>query len=284
MLLHSWSVYPCSSSSSLKLGLGSLQNLLIGFKNPKRSYISTRPRAQFSQEIAQLVQNKVLIAAGASAAIGQLSKPFTSVLLYGRDFDLKAVIRAGGFPSTHSSAVVATATCLGLERGLSDSIFGLTIVYAGLIMYDAQGVRREVGIHAKTLNKVLQAKPEANNINDNIPTRQTDTIDYFQSGILESRGPKLSKEGRYVTSKPANALLVSKSENETKQSNEVQIPCGVAGDIVEERNMNSFISTYPLKESVGHTEVEVAAGALLGFLKYLQTILLRSSGVRNRSS
>lgn len=46
---------------------------------------------------------KVLIAAGASAAIGQLSKPFTSVLLYGRDFDLKAVIRAGGFPSTHSS-------------------------------------------------------------------------------------------------------------------------------------------------------------------------------------
>ncbi|XP_065625624.1 uncharacterized protein LOC112026155 [Quercus suber] len=89
-------------------------------------------------QISQLAHNKVLVAAGISAAIGQLSKPFTSVLLYGKDLDFKAAFQAGGFPSTHSSAVVATATIIALERGLSDSIFGLTVVYAGLIMYDAQ--------------------------------------------------------------------------------------------------------------------------------------------------
>ncbi|KAF2303225.1 hypothetical protein GH714_015022 [Hevea brasiliensis] len=121
------------------------------------------------EDIAGIAQNKVLIAAGVSAAIGQLSKPFTSVLLYGKDFDFKAAFRAGGFPSTHSSvcfcpfpfyyihvyiflnfvaaycqlivftkAVVSTATCLALERGFSDSIFGLSVVYAGLVMYDSQ--------------------------------------------------------------------------------------------------------------------------------------------------
>ncbi|XP_012070168.1 uncharacterized protein LOC105632403 isoform X2 [Jatropha curcas] len=90
------------------------------------------------EDIAGIAHNKVLIAAGASAAIGQLSKPFTSLLLYDKDFDFKTAFQAGGFPSTHSSAVVATATCLALERGFSDSIFGLTMVYAGLIMYDAQ--------------------------------------------------------------------------------------------------------------------------------------------------
>jgi len=36
-------------------------------------------------------------------AIGQLSKPFTSVFLYGKEFDIKALIQAGGFPSSHSS-------------------------------------------------------------------------------------------------------------------------------------------------------------------------------------
>lgn len=46
---------------------------------------------------------KVLIAAGVSAAIGQLTKPVTSVILYGKDFDFKAIVQAGGFPSTHSS-------------------------------------------------------------------------------------------------------------------------------------------------------------------------------------
>ncbi|KAF4404505.1 hypothetical protein G4B88_005891 [Cannabis sativa] len=58
----------------------------------------------------------VLIAAGVSAVIGQLSKPFTSVILYGKEFDMKSAIQAKGFPSTHSSAIVAAATCLGLER------------------------------------------------------------------------------------------------------------------------------------------------------------------------
>ncbi|XP_028126091.1 uncharacterized protein LOC114322863 isoform X2 [Camellia sinensis] len=102
------------------------------------------------------------------SAAGQLSKPFTSAILYGNsnNFDFKTVFRSGGFPSTHSSvmntlsprihssAAVATAMSLGFEwwvklvkccisfapslRGLSDAVFGLAVVYASLIMYDAQ--------------------------------------------------------------------------------------------------------------------------------------------------
>lgn len=90
------------------------------------------------EDIAEIAHNKVVIAAVVSAAIGQLSKPYTCVLLYGKDFDFKTTFQAGGFPSTHSSSVVAAATCLALERGFSDSIFGLAVVYAFLVMYDAQ--------------------------------------------------------------------------------------------------------------------------------------------------
>lgn len=94
-------------------------------------------------EIVQLSHNKVLVAAGVSAAVGQLLKPLTSVAFYGREFNFRTAFEAGGFPSTHSSAVVAAATILGVERGLADSIFGITVVYASLIMYDAQARSQE---------------------------------------------------------------------------------------------------------------------------------------------
>lgn len=51
---------------------------------------------------------QVLIAAALSAAIGQLSKPITSTLFYGKNFDVKAAVQAGGFPSTHSSVMFST--------------------------------------------------------------------------------------------------------------------------------------------------------------------------------
>lgn len=49
------------------------------------------------------ISQQVLVAAVVSSAIGQLAKPFTSVLLYGRDLDFRTTVQAGGFPSSHSS-------------------------------------------------------------------------------------------------------------------------------------------------------------------------------------
>lgn len=209
------------------------------------STIKCRLQLSF-EDIAAITQNKVLIAAGASAAIGQFSKPFTSFLLYGNHFDFKAVIQAGGFPSTHSSAVVATATSLALERGFSDSIFGLTVVYAALVMYDAQGVRREVGIHARTINKALlmgQTKSVADR--DTVDTNESST----NSGSLrfseEVNGP--------INERAASPLVVG-----TRLQDRL-----VADTGKESERSNSYTL---LKESVGHTEIEVIAGALLGLL------------------
>ncbi|CAA7016252.1 unnamed protein product [Microthlaspi erraticum] len=165
------------------------------------------------QDIGEVIHNKVLIAAGVSGAIGQLSKPFTSVVFYGKKLDFRAAFQAGGFPSTHSSSVVAAATAIAFERGFADSIFGLTVVYAALIMYDAQGVRREVGKHAKLLNRLTAKYPER----------------VEEMSLLK---------GNQV--KPLKPLQSDK--------------------IISEE-------VYPpLKESIGHTEVEVIAGALFGFL------------------
>lgn len=192
--------------------------------------------------IAEIAHNKVLVAAAVSSAIGQVLKFSTKAILYGK-FDFKVAFQAGGFPSTHSSAAVATATALGLERGFSDAIFGLAVVYAGITMYDAQGVRREVGIHAKALNRVF-SNTKLNSIPSDDADRLVDSSSgkpSLKSGSLE---PLFFDEQSSFMKKQQNTSLLLKSDKGGRQSTQMLIP--------------------PLKESIGHTEIEVIAGALLG--------------------
>ncbi|CAJ1958289.1 unnamed protein product [Sphenostylis stenocarpa] len=207
-------------------------------------------------DIVQIAHNKILIAAGVSVAIGQLSKPFTSVILYGKEFDIRAIVQAGGFPSSHSSATVASATLFGLERGFSDPIFGLAVVYAGLIMYDAQGVRREVGIHARTLNKLL-LQMQANSLHSK--DKDKDNLFNSQSGLsnplkVEEFEKSLLSQEATLEPQQANGGLLVKSGSKIRQTE------------AEETSKLAVDGIPPLKESIGHTEIEVIVGALVGFL------------------
>jgi acid phosphatase family membrane protein YuiD len=73
-----------------------------------------------------------VIAAVVSAAIGQLSKPYTCVLLYGKDFDFKTTFQAGGFPSTHSSVC---SLFLLIFPILSSACFGGGYVFLILLLF-----------------------------------------------------------------------------------------------------------------------------------------------------
>ncbi|XP_042514580.1 uncharacterized protein LOC122089145 [Macadamia integrifolia] len=219
------------------------------------------------ENIAEIAQNKVLVAAAISGAIGQLSKPFTSSILYGKDVNFKAASSSGGFPSTHSSGVVAAATSLALERGFSDSIFGMSVVFAVLVMYDAQGLRWEVGNHAQVLNrKLLEAQQTP------IPRREKDNDDLIDSKPgkssikSESLVPLISssENGNPYISNPEDAATPIRSEDTTSRSS---IMLSTSFTAESEKSLTKASNSYiPLKESIGHTQVEVLAGALLGFL------------------
>ncbi|KAK1367336.1 hypothetical protein POM88_042897 [Heracleum sosnowskyi] len=214
--------------------------------------------------VAEIAQNKVLVGAFLSAVIGQVSKPFTSVLLYGNkfEFDFSWITRSGGFPSAHSSAVVATATSLGLERGFADSIFGLAVVYAGIVMYDAQGVRREVGNQAKVINK-LSLKTRGNTCPSNDAYHMSESSSGKQSLSLERPDALLQEPS--PTKPRNNTSLLSRIDDRTNQTMSTKTPSDLATDVKE--GSGDFVHYYaPLKESVGHSEIEVLAGAILGFL------------------
>ncbi|KAK9275591.1 hypothetical protein L1049_022858 [Liquidambar formosana] len=232
---------PCNSAKKQSLII--YKDLLSFPQAHPKSCSSIRLRLGL-EDVAQIAHNKVLIAAAVSAAIGQLSKPFTSSIFYGkisisrRPFRLEASLQP-------------------IPLGFTDSIFGMTVVYACLVMYDAQGVRREVGNHARTLNGILLPKTKVNSISSKEMDDLLDSKPGRSSSLdSESLGPLLSEETiSSHTPKPAPVLV--RSANGARQ---VLMSSGV-----EEGSENATRSPTTLKEAIGHTEVEVIAGAMLGF-------------------
>jgi len=61
----------------------------------------------------------------------------------------------GGMPSSHSALVTSLSMSVGLAEGFDTTVFAVSAVLAGVVMYDAAGVRRAAGKQAAILNKLL---------------------------------------------------------------------------------------------------------------------------------
>ena len=73
-----------------------------------------------------------------------------------KKFNFKRILGAGGMPSSHSAVVVSLCTMIGKNYGINSAIFGLAVIFAFVVMYDAAGVRRAAGKQAKLLNKIVE--------------------------------------------------------------------------------------------------------------------------------
>lgn len=111
-----------------------------------------------------LFYNRILIAALIAWAAAQISKTIYECIKY-RNLKLSRLVSSGGMPSSHSALVTGLATATGRLTGLGSPAFAIALVLAGIVMYDAAGVRRAVSIQARILNQMIddafQGKPFA---------------------------------------------------------------------------------------------------------------------------
>ena len=112
-----------------------------------------------------LFGNDVLATCVVAWAVAQLSKPLIHYVQT-RSFNLRYFVTAGGMPSSHSAVVVALATRIGVDTGLSSIPFALAAIFAAVVMYDAAGVRRAVSLQARVLNRMLTEMIEAQHFNE----------------------------------------------------------------------------------------------------------------------
>ena len=93
------------------------------------------------------------IAALAAIAI-QLYKGLFAWIHHGRP-NFRRFVETGGMPSSHAASVAALTTTVGLTEGILSSIFGVTLFFSLIVMYDAAGLRRAAGHQARLLNRIV---------------------------------------------------------------------------------------------------------------------------------
>lgn len=73
-----------------------------------------------------------------------------------KKFNFKRIMQAGGMPSSHSAVVVVLTTMIAKAEGIASPLFGVSLIFSFVVMYDAAGVRRAAGKQAKLLNKIVE--------------------------------------------------------------------------------------------------------------------------------
>lgn len=105
--------------------------------------------------IAQLGRNRIFVASITSWIAAQFLKVFLGVLR-DRRFNFKWLISSGGMPSSHAALSMCLSTSIGLYYGFDSGLFAISLCFAVITMFDAQGVRWHSGKQAAALNRILE--------------------------------------------------------------------------------------------------------------------------------
>ncbi len=104
--------------------------------------------------IGSIFQNAPLVAAAAAWVLAQLIKVPLNYL-FTREIDWSLLLSAGGMPSSHAALVTALAWTIGLQHGFDSAAFAVAFILAAVVIYDATGVRRAAGQHARVINRMI---------------------------------------------------------------------------------------------------------------------------------
>ncbi|RKD27872.1 hypothetical protein SAMN02745883_00255 [Caminicella sporogenes DSM 14501] len=115
--------------------------------------------------LPKIFRNEILNVAITSWFIAQALKVIITLLTQ-KKLNLYRFVGSGGMPSSHSSMVMGLSTAVGLKNGWDSALYGVSLVFALIVMYDAAGVRRAVGKQAIILNKILEDKQKHRQIEE----------------------------------------------------------------------------------------------------------------------
>lgn len=100
-----------------------------------------------------LIGNYVFISAVCGWFIAQFIKCITYAVK-NHKLSWTVIMSSGGMPSSHSATVSAMVVSTAKLCGVGSTEFALAFAFAFIVMYDAAGVRRAAGEHAKVINRI----------------------------------------------------------------------------------------------------------------------------------
>lgn len=128
-----------------------------------------------------------IMAALLANVIAQIMKPF---FLYFRTkhFDIHQTIASGGFPSSHSSTVVALSTSIGLQQGFESPFFAIAIVFSLIVIYDAVNVRYYAGRNIQLTKQLISDLEDMSKVKFSDPIYQEKIKSVLGHKFIEAIG------------------------------------------------------------------------------------------------
>jgi hypothetical protein len=103
---------------------------------------------------SDIFQNIPLDVAIIAWLIAQIIKVPLTYITTGR-WNWALLASPGGMPSSHSALVAGAAHMIGLSQGFDSPLFAIAMILAIIVIYDATGIRRQAGRHARIINKMI---------------------------------------------------------------------------------------------------------------------------------
>ena len=139
--------------------------------------------------LSKLEYNYVLFAAVLSWCIAQVIKTIIHLIRY-KKFKMERLFGSGGMPSSHSALVCSATIAVSRQVGPDSAEFAVMFLLAIIVMYDAMGVRRAAGMHAKELNRMHKYFESKNQVQD-LQLRPKELKEYLGHTPLEVLGGAL---------------------------------------------------------------------------------------------
>ena len=108
--------------------------------------------------------NRILDVAVIACFLAQFYKVF-SLMFKGKKSNWVRLMQTGGMPSSHASTVVSLVTSIAILKGMRSPEFAIAMVFSSIVLYDATGIRRAAGEHAKALNKLVKSIEHKDDLN-----------------------------------------------------------------------------------------------------------------------
>lgn len=97
-----------------------------------------------------------IIAAVGGYVIAQIVKYVVGSLRARSLKGVRLMYLSGGMPSSHATSVVALLVVIGYHEGINSAVFGLALLFASVVMYDAMMVRRSSGEQGRALTELIK--------------------------------------------------------------------------------------------------------------------------------
>ena len=94
----------------------------------------------------------------------------------------------GGMPSSHTAFATSITTLVAWDVGFLTPLFGVCMVFTGIVMYDAMGLRRESGKQAARINQLVDAVFETQDglqrLKEELGHRPLEVVVGFIAGVV----------------------------------------------------------------------------------------------------